>query len=162
MQGGSNRPAPSSPEPGGSQARISSAQLTGRILIAEDDSINRLVATSMLAALGLTCDVAEDGHQALARLAETRYDLVLMDCQMPGMDGWEATRRYRELERGPRTPIVALTANALSHQVEEYLAAGMDGHVAKPIEIAKLYEAISRALNDAAQNAAAASAAAAA
>ncbi|HPA38917.1 MAG TPA: response regulator, partial [Phenylobacterium sp.] len=82
------------------------------------------------------------------------YDLVLMDIQMPVMDGIDSARAIREAEQAQgrrRTPIVALTANALSHQVQEYLAAGMDGHVAKPIEIAKLYEAISRALTEAAQ-----------
>jgi CheY-like chemotaxis protein len=75
--------------------------------------------------------------------------VILMDIQMPVMDGIAAARAIRaaeKSERRPRTPILALTANALVHQVEEYLAAGMDGHVAKPIEIAKLYEAISAAL----------------
>jgi CheY-like chemotaxis protein len=82
-----------------------------------------------------------------------RYDLILMDIQMPVMDGVAATKAIRAAEKKlkrARTPIVALTANALSHQVAEYMAAGMDGHVAKPIEIAKLYEAISAALNAAA------------
>jgi CheY-like chemotaxis protein len=76
-----------------------------------------------------------------------------MDIQMPVMDGIDAAKAIRAAERAEnrrRTPIVALTANALSHQVQEYLAAGMDGHVPKPIEIAKLYDAISRALNEAA------------
>jgi CheY-like chemotaxis protein len=81
------------------------------------------------------------------------YDLILMDIQMPVMDGITAARTIREAEKKGsrrRTPIVALTANALTHQVEEYLAAGMDAHVAKPIEIAKLYDAISSVLNAAA------------
>jgi CheY-like chemotaxis protein len=76
-----------------------------------------------------------------------------MDIQMPVMDGIAAARAIRTAERTggrSRTPIIALTANALTHQIEEYMAAGMDGHVAKPIEIAKLYEAISTALNAAA------------
>jgi two-component system, sensor histidine kinase len=82
-----------------------------------------------------------------------------MDIQMPVMDGIEAAKTIRKQERKqrrPRTPIVALTANALSHQVEEYLAAGMDGHISKPIEIAKLYDGIVRALGPAQQDAAAA------
>lgn len=88
-----------------------------------------------------------------------------MDIQMPVMDGIDSARAIRAAEREAgrlRTPIIALTANALSHQVEEYLAAGMDGHVAKPIEIAKLYEAISRALTEAAAAGANASSAVAA
>ena len=81
------------------------------------------------------------------------YDLILMDIQMPVMDGIAAAREIRALEQSlgrRRIPIVALTANALTHQVAEYLAAGMDQHVAKPIEIAKLYEAMSLALTMAA------------
>jgi CheY-like chemotaxis protein len=77
------------------------------------------------------------------------FDLILMDIQMPVMDGIAAAKAIRAAEaaeRRPRTPILALTANALVHQVEEYLAAGMDGHVAKPIEINKLYDAMSRVL----------------
>ena len=84
------------------------------------------------------------------------YDLILMDIQMPIMDGITAATEIRKAEGATgrrRTPIVALTANALTHQVEEYLAAGMDAHVAKPIEIAKLYDAISSVLNAAATGA---------
>ncbi len=86
------------------------------------------------------------------------YDLILMDIQMPVMDGISASRLIRETEQKEgrkRTPIVALTANALTHQVDEYLSVGMDAHVAKPIEIAKLYDAIATTLNAAATGASA-------
>ncbi|MDO8323696.1 MAG: ATP-binding protein [Phenylobacterium sp.] len=135
-----------------------------RLLAAEDNPTNQQVLAAVMGSLGLDIDIVADGKLAFEAWRDGAYDLILMDIQMPVMDGIDAARAIRAAEREqgrPRTPIVALTANALSHQVEEYLAAGMDGHVAKPIEIAKLYEAISRALNDAAQNAAAASAAAA-
>ena len=133
-----------------------------RLLAAEDNPTNQQVLAAVMGSLGLDIDIVADGKLAFEAWRDGAYDLILMDIQMPVMDGIDAARAIRTAEREqgrPRTPIVALTANALSHQVEEYLAAGMDGHVAKPIEIAKLYEAISRALNDAAQNAAAANAA---
>ena len=103
--------------------------------------------------LGIDIDIVTDGKQAIEAWNVGAYDLILMDIQMPVMDGIDAAReiRAREVSEGRRrTPIVALTANALTHQVDEYLAAGMDDHVAKPIEIAKLYEAISAALTNAA------------
>jgi len=83
-----------------------------------------------------------------------RFDVILMDIQMPVMDGIAAAKAIRAAEKAEkreRTPILALTANALVHQVEEYLAAGMDGHVAKPIEISKLYDAMSRVLSEPAE-----------
>ncbi|WP_304190195.1 ATP-binding protein [Phenylobacterium aquaticum] len=126
-----------------------------RLLAAEDNPTNQQVLAAVMGSLGLEVDIVPDGQAAFEAWRDGAYDLILMDIQMPVMDGIDSARAIRaaELEAGRRrTPIVALTANALSHQVQEYLAAGMDGHVAKPIEIAKLYEAISRALTDAAQN----------
>ena len=125
-----------------------------RLLAAEDNPTNQQVLAAVMGSLGIDVEIVSDGRQAFEAWRDGAYDLILMDIQMPVMDGIDSARAIRaaELESGrPRTPIVALTANALSHQVEEYLAAGMDGHVAKPIEIAKLYDAISRALNDAAR-----------
>jgi CheY-like chemotaxis protein len=124
-----------------------------RLLAAEDNATNQQVLAAVMESLGIDIHIVEDGEQAVEAWRACAYDLVLMDIQMPVMDGIAAARAIRaaERERGlARTPIIALTANALSHQVEEYLAAGMDGHVAKPIEIAKLYEAISAVLNAAA------------
>lgn len=124
-----------------------------RLLAAEDNPTNQQVLAAVMGSLGLDIDIVPNGKAALEAWRDGAYDLILMDIQMPVMDGIDAAKAIRAAERETgrvRTPIVALTANALSHQVEEYLAAGMDGHVAKPIEIAKLYEAISRALTEAA------------
>jgi signal transduction histidine kinase/ActR/RegA family two-component response regulator len=124
-----------------------------RLLAAEDNATNQQVLAAVMESLGIDIHIVADGAQAVEAWRACSYDLILMDIQMPVMDGIAAARAIRAAERESgraRTPIVALTANALSHQVEEYLAAGMDGHVAKPIEIAKLYEAISATLNAAA------------
>jgi CheY-like chemotaxis protein len=91
-------------------------------------------------------EIAEDGSEALAALAATSYRLVLMDCQMPGMDGFEAVRRLREQERaaGGHVPVVALTANAMPGDVERCLAAGMDAYLAKPVRLGDLKAAVER------------------
>jgi signal transduction histidine kinase/AmiR/NasT family two-component response regulator len=123
------------------------------LLAAEDNPTNQQVLAAVMGSLGIEIDIVPNGKAAFEAWRDGAYDLILMDIQMPVMDGIDSARAIRAAERENgrfRTPIVALTANALSHQVEEYLAAGMDGHVAKPIEIAKLYEAISRALTEAA------------
>jgi CheY-like chemotaxis protein len=128
-----------------------------RLLAAEDNPTNQQVLAAVMESLGIDIDIVADGKQAVDAWKVGGYDLVLMDIQMPIMDGIDAAREIRAVEaaeKRKRTPIVALTANALTYQVDEYMAAGMDGHVAKPIEIAKLYEAISAALNAAATGAA--------
>jgi signal transduction histidine kinase/ActR/RegA family two-component response regulator len=120
-----------------------------RLLAAEDNPTNRQVLQAVMDSLGIDIDIVPDGQEAVEAWRNGGYDLILMDIQMPVMDGIAAAREIRAEEARDgrrRTPIVALTANALTHQIEEYLAAGMDGHVAKPIEIAKLYEAISATL----------------
>jgi signal transduction histidine kinase/CheY-like chemotaxis protein len=117
------------------------AVLSGHLLLVEDNRINQMVAGRMLAKLGLSHDCAENGLVALELLQKGRYDLVLMDMQMPEMDGIEATRvlRAREAEMGrARIPIIAMTANALSEDRDACLAAGMDDHLAKPVEMDKL------------------------
>lgn len=113
-----------------------------RILAAEDNATNQLVLKTVLYSLGLEPMIVDDGRRAVEAWSRDRFDLVLMDIQMPEMDGVAATReiRRREAETGARrTPIVALSANAMKHQVAEYLAAGMDAHLCKPIEIDRLY-----------------------
>ena len=118
---------------------------TTRILAAEDNAVNQLVLKTLLAQIGAEPVMVADGAEALEAWEAAQFDLILMDVQMPQMDGPTATRmiRAREAESGrPRTPIVALTANAMAHQVEEYLAAGMDSHVAKPIDAAELYRTV--------------------
>jgi signal transduction histidine kinase/ActR/RegA family two-component response regulator len=123
------------------------------LLAAEDNPTNRQVLQAVMDSLGINIDIVPDGKEAVEAWRTGGYDLILMDIQMPVMDGITAAREIRAEEDASqrrRTPIIALTANALTHQIEEYMAAGMDGHVAKPIEIAKLYEAISATLNAAA------------
>ena len=119
-----------------------------RVLAAEDNAVNQLVLKTLLHQLGVEPTVVDNGQAALAAWEASHWDVILMDIQMPVMDGLTAAAaiRAREAETGrPRVPIVALTANAMSHQVEQYLAAGMDRHVAKPIEAAALFAALSAA-----------------
>jgi CheY-like chemotaxis protein len=116
-----------------------------RILAAEDHPTNQTVLRTLLSQLGLDVHIVPDGAQAVEAWKAGEWDVILMDIQMPVMDGPTATREIRELERvlgRRRTPIVALTANALSHQTSAYLAGGMDGVVTKPIEAASLIEAL--------------------
>jgi PAS domain S-box-containing protein len=120
-----------------------------RLLAAEDNPVNQLVLKALLAQIGVEPVMVGDGVDAVAAWESEDWDLILMDVQMPRMDGPTATRFIRERElaqRRRRTPIVALTANAMTHQVNEYLAAGMDGFVAKPIEIDRLFAALEAAL----------------
>ena len=127
---------------------------TLKILAAEDNPTNRLVLKTVLATFGLDVEIVPDGLQAVDAWSHGQYDLILMDIQMPVMDGITATRAIRkaEVEEGrARTPIVALSANAMTHQVREYLDAGMDMHVAKPIQLAKLQHALEIVLSDQAE-----------
>jgi signal transduction histidine kinase/CheY-like chemotaxis protein len=129
LPAGVAQPAP--PAPGGVRP------LRGDVLLVEDNPVNALVAQAMLERAGLRVETVGDGAAALERALRRRYDLVLMDCQMPGMDGFEATRRIRAAERAAGAapmPIVALTANALEGDRERSLAAGMDEHLAKPYD----------------------------
>ena len=119
------------------------------ILAAEDNAVNQLVLKTLLDQAGLELVMVDNGRDAVAAWEERPWDLILMDVQMPVMDGPTATReiRRREAETGrPETPIIALTANAMNHQTESYRAAGMSGFVAKPIEVAQLYAAIAAAI----------------
>ncbi len=111
-----------------------------RVLIVEDNVVNQRVALRMLERAGYLVQIASSGFEALEVLELGGFDLVLMDCQMPEMDGYQTTARIRDLERttGARVPIVALTANAMHEDRERCLAAGMDGYLSKPIEYHKL------------------------
>jgi signal transduction histidine kinase/CheY-like chemotaxis protein len=128
---------------------LKSAQI--RVLAAEDNTVNQLVLKTLLHQLGVDPTIVENGQAAVEAWENAPWDVILMDVQMPVMDGLTATAkiRGRELETGrARTPIVALTANAMAHQVDQYLATGMDSHVAKPIEAAALFAALCAAVDD--------------
>ncbi len=126
-----------------------------RVLAAEDNTVNQLVLKTLLHQIGVDPVVVDNGEDAVAAWENETWDLILMDVQMPRMDGPTATRRIRQLEASlgrERTPIIALTANAMSHQVAEYAACGMDGFVAKPIEIGRLFAAMREALGESGEN----------
>jgi PAS domain S-box-containing protein len=144
-------PAPAASPPAASAPETPAEPLAGlQVLVVEDNATNRLVATKILEGLGAAVDTAVDGLLSLQAVQERHYDLILMDVQMPRMDGVEATRRIRTLEgRAGRTPIIGLTANALQHQRSAYVAAGMDGVAAKPISPAALLGEIARVLDGA-------------
>lgn len=118
-----------------------------RVLLAEDNPINQMLAKAMLSKLGAEMILAKNGEEALSLYQENPVDLVLMDCQMPVMDGYVATSRIREWENqanSPRIPVIALTANVLEGERERCIAAGMDDYLAKPYSQAQLRETIDR------------------
>jgi CheY-like chemotaxis protein len=137
------------PLPKKSALTVARASAAHRVLVAEDNPVNQRVAVRMLERLGYRADVAANGFEALAALERTPYALVLMDCQMPELDGWETTRamRQREADGARRTTIVALTANAMQGDAEKCLAAGMDDYLSKPVQLAELAALLARHLD---------------
>jgi CheY-like chemotaxis protein len=126
----------------------SGGETRARILVAEDNTVNQQLVVRLLRKRDLRADVVANGREAIATLARVPYDLVLMDCQMPEMDGFEATRAIRASETGTEhhIPIIALTANAMQGDQERCLAAGMDDYLVKPILPDALYAAVTRLL----------------
>lgn len=125
-------------------------QLCGTVLLVEDNPVNLGVVKKALSKLGLGCETATDGKEALSQLQRQHFALIFMDCQMPVMDGYEATREIRRLEslRGNRrTPIVAMTANAMAGDREKCIEAGMDDYLAKPVGIDQLRHCVTSWLN---------------
>ncbi len=125
--------------------REARAQSRAHVLVAEDNPVNQMVALKMLEKLGYRVDVVENGAEALEEVIRGHYDAVLMDVQMPELDGYEATAKIREREGAARhTPVIAMTANALEGEREEALAAGMDDYVAKPVKAGDLDAVLQR------------------
>ncbi len=126
------------------EARI----IGGRILVVEDNTVNQIVAVRLLQNLGYKCDVAANGVEAIQALLSLPYDVVLMDCQMPELDGFQATRRIRELEKTgelqTHIPIIGLTANAMQEDRERCAKAGMDDYVTKPVSVEQFARVLSR------------------
>jgi len=122
------------------------AILRPRVLLVEDNLVNQKVAARMLERLGASVDVASNGRDAVALVERQRYSIVLMDCQMPDIDGFAATEAIRasEAQRGTHVPIVALTANAMLGDRDRCIASGMDDYVAKPVKLADLARILNR------------------
>ena len=121
------------------------------MLLAEDIEINREIFIALLEDTGIEIDCAENGWEALDMITESpdKYDIVFMDVQMPKMDGHEASRRIRALparQRPERLPIIAMTANVFTSDIEECIAAGMDDHISKPLDIDRVLEVLRKYL----------------
>jgi CheY-like chemotaxis protein len=129
--------------------RRASPQL--HVLLAEDNVVNRKVALAMLQRGGHTVELAATGKEAVRLAEDQRFDLILMDIQMPEMDGLEATQMIRrsKTSASARVPIIAITAHALKGDSERFLAAGMDGYIAKPFQQEELFETVERVRNSA-------------
>jgi PAS domain S-box-containing protein len=123
------------------------------LLLVEDNPVNQELALELLQGAGIRVDVANNGAEAVAQVTRHAYDGVLMDCQMPVMDGFEATRRIRADGRHAKLPILAMTANAMSGDREQCLAAGMNDHIAKPIDVNQLFTSLARWVHPAAPQA---------
>jgi CheY-like chemotaxis protein len=132
---------------GGADLLAMEATEPPRILLVEDESVTRTVVSRMLGTFGMSVDLAFDGPHALDQLRVNHYDLVFMDCHLPGLDGFEVTRRLRAAE-GTATaadvPVVALTADRKGADVAPCLAAGMNGHMSKPVSLGALASTLER------------------
>jgi CheY-like chemotaxis protein len=118
-------------------------QFSAHVLVVEDNLVNQKVAVALLSRLGVRADIANDGREAITRVKAHTYDLVLMDCQMPGMNGYDATVEIRKLDTAQmRVPIVAMTADVIDGSKERAFEAGMDDFVAKPVDIQDLSRAL--------------------
>ncbi|MFT7495433.1 MAG: two-component system sensor histidine kinase/response regulator, partial [Urechidicola sp.] len=115
-----------------------------KILLVEDKEINRLLMQEVLANMQVEVTVAVNGAEAFNEAKKKKFDCILMDCQMPVMDGYQATRKIRQIDSYRQVPIIALTADAQDGSQEKCLNAGMNGHITKPIELDNLYSTLSQ------------------
>ena len=118
---------------------------TNRILVAEDNPVNQKVVIGMLKKLGFSADIANNGVEVMDALSKSHYELIFMDCQMPVMDGYEATKAIRDSD-SKDIPIVALTANAMPGDEEKCLSVGMDAYIAKPLSIKMIQKTLEKYL----------------
>ena len=137
------------PETGGAHSELRKPERPlpgGRVLVVEDNGANQLVAALLLEKLGYRTDLAANGFEALSAIEQIPYNVVLMDCQMPEMDGYEATKELRARENGTgrHIPIIAMTANAMAGDREKCLAVGMDDYLTKPIQKEELEAVLER------------------
>jgi len=154
VMGTPSRNDPDAPAMAFTEETVDAASNLGpaRVLVVEDNEVNQRVAQAMLARRGIRCHVARHGREAVELHAARAWDVIFMDCQMPVMDGFEATRLIREAEAGAdrRTPIVAMTANAMRSDEQRCREAGMDDHLAKPVQDGELVACLRRWLASAA------------
>jgi CheY-like chemotaxis protein len=134
-------PAPTFAQ-GSAEARLKTQFAGTRILLAEDEPINQEVSRGLLEDVGMAVDLAEDGTEALAMAQRTPYDLILMDMQMPNLNGVDATKAIRALPGYATTPILAMTANAFDEDRRICIDAGMNDHIGKPVDPDKLFETL--------------------
>lgn len=141
--------APKTPREATPPPAPASRSFKGHILIVEDNELNQMLIKIYLDKIGLTYDCASNGEQAIAAVRDNEYDIILMDIMMPVMDGVTATRKIRaDWSQGEEVPIIALSANALDDQIEEYYQAGMRGYVSKPIRCEDFYKIIAALLEE--------------
>src|SRR2546427_7219325 len=149
---GGSQPLSNERRPLGAFSPLAAAAKNVRVLLAEDNMVNQRLALKQLKKLGYNADAVADGAEVLKALKQIRYDIIIMDCQMPEMDGYEVTRHIREKEKDPIEPlsfspyIVALTANVLQGDRERCLAAGMNDYLTKPLHLSDLDSVLQRAL----------------
>ena len=121
-----------------------------RVLVAEDNAVNRLLVKRMFEKLGCRIDLAGNGREAVDMASQLRYDIIFMDCFMPELDGYGASRELRELEQTERrVPIIALTANAMADDRAKCIAAGMDDYLSKPVSLEEIRKTLQRWVFDA-------------
>ncbi|MCM2352902.1 MAG: response regulator, partial [Pseudobdellovibrio sp.] len=127
--------------------KYTSEKISGRILIAEDNPINQKIAIKLAEKMGCRADAVANGQEVITALSKVPYDLILMDCQMPEMDGFEATKKIRENEKASgqkRIPIIALTASAMGADQQKCFDVGMDDYLTKPVDFQKVWQALEK------------------
>ena len=143
------RPGVLVPSPAPVSSEVRQDVLPGKVLLADDDPVGRFAASSMLERMGVECRAVEDGQRAVEACAAEEFDCILMDMQMPGLDGLEATgmiHAARDAAGLPRIPVIVLTAHAMQGDRERFLASGMDGYLSKPLRMDDLRAALAAIL----------------